>query len=538
MKLKLMIVDDEPAIRQGIATCIDWKAHDIDLVAEAGDGFEALDVARRAGPDLVIADVRMPRMNGLEFAKELQKYRPECRVLFMSGFADFEYARQAISVGAIDYLLKPYGAEELLEKVVSTGAIIEREREARLDHLAPRSAIDRMRQIKGLILGGLISGKYSSLGEFENEVRQADVQIHNNQCRVMVFEIDREMAQSREYDSGRTIEEKIEIVFSILESVFESQFNKNCLFSVDGKRIIGLVESSVLSGRNLVDMGLKVIRRVGEEFAFSISVGLGDLCENPVLMNKSLRQALDALKKKAIRGRGLLHVHDAAVPEPKALKGLNPRSASERISELLLSGDSDGVQHYIRNLFTDFSQEQTSFEYARDFLERMSALTIDFIEDLGFSYQQVGISQNQIEEVAYLEFTDDLEAYFVSRFSTIATFLSGKLAKKERHSIVKGIHFIHEHFNEKITLDMISSAVAISPCHFSRLFSAETGQTFLSYLTKYRINRAKEILQVNPEKRMFELAEAVGFGDYKRFAANFKKHVGMSPKEFASKTPR
>lgn len=533
-RLKLMIVDDEPAIRRGIATCIDWAAHGIEVVAEAGDGLEALEAARRTNPNIVITDVRMPKMDGLEFSRNLLAVCPRCRVLFLSGYAEFEYARQAISVGAFDYLLKPYGAEELLEKVMAVGAAAvhpgTENGAAKATHQATTEAA---RHLKRRFVDGLLAGRFVGQADVVAAARASGTSAPRHRCQAVVMEIDaKEGSSVGASETGPGLGDRTHDVLAIVEELFGSRVQAGCMFSADKSRVFGFVEPASLREGRLIEVCRKVIHIVKENLDASLSIGISGVAPNATGLSESYRQALEALKRKAARGRGLVHVHaDSSTPVERT--GIAPlRAAAEKVMSLLRQGDGAGVTAALQAAFKEHEGSGLSFESVRADSELVIASTMQFLEELGFDWQKAGITRNPIEAVVNLEFIDDLRTFVIDLHGSIARFLDTEKTMKQGSAVRKALQYIRDHFSETITLADMALATSMSPWYFSRQFSKETGETFVNWVNKFRVEKAKEIMQFEPEVRTYEIAERVGFSDYKHFSANFKKYVGLPPREY------
>jgi two-component system response regulator YesN len=326
-------------------------------------------------------------------------------------------------------------------------------------------------------------------------------------------------------------------VLAIVEELFGARSQERCLFMADSRRVIGVVQSAFLAESRLLEVSRNVIATAAANLKLSLSIGIGGVSARAADLGRSYAQALEALKLKSGRGRSLVHIHsgEAASTERKALPGL--RSALGRITDCMKAGDADGVGGAVEGAFQAFRQDGSSFDEIRGGGERILAAATDLLEGLGFDHHQAEISRNPIETVATIEFLDDLKAYVAETCRKIALFLHGRMSPGYGTMVRKAIQYVREHFASSISLAEIARAVSASPWYFSRQFSKETGESFVNWLNRYRIERAEEIMRVEPDARIYEIAERVGFSDYKTFSANFKKYLGVPPRSYKQLPP-
>lgn len=502
--ISLMIVDDEELVIRGIRSILSRENHGYILVGEASNGQEAIEVASKTSPDLIITDICMPEMDGLVMVKKIRDILPETKFVILSGFGEFQYAQEAVRLGVIDYILKPIssnGLYTLLDKVADQ--IIAGEVKKENEH---RSKIE-------ILLGEYIFSKVDDNIEKIIELLEAKeiyqlelLTIKREKCkncitseifewiRNYIYKGNYGIALSRENGMLLLIKQKKDIQIQFINAAIIRQIRENYGYSIfldtsGEKDTIGNVRE--MYQKAMLSYGMRfydekeIISRCWDGID-TISIPIGMI--NNEIVNEIL-QKIEAKEKEAILGiiKKVINVFKENHIFAKDLTRYFQGTIRMCILNLQLKG-------YIKSPIQEVLDEK-----------------IDYIN----------ICHNMKELEQSLEFIID----------AIFSLIKNEIEPTTSRIIIEAKRYIMQNYQKDINLTDISASVFISPKYLSDLFKKETGETFLSYLTSVRIDNAKRYLQ-RFDLKIYEVAESVGYGNPKHFMKVFKKYTEMTPYEY------
>ncbi|WP_338786993.1 response regulator [Metabacillus sp. FJAT-53654] len=499
MKLKLLIVDDEPIICQGLKMTVPWDEFCVEVVGEAYDGEEALSILEETHVDIIITDVNMPVMDGLELAEKVAKRFQHIRMIIISGFDEFEYAKRAIRLGVSDYLLKPVDIDELMKLV----KVIQKEMEKERD----KTSIFSMKQL----LSSIVMGQ-----EVDINVNLKDNNFSGYQF--LCSEID-------DYDS--TISQVNEDDRKLLKQRWKSKISEEL-------RIKGLMSVSLFLDENrlltcckvmndlsdFAELFYEVVERVSNQLGFSLSgcySSLGkethDILKSYQLVTEGI-EIVHCIAEKVYHAKTLpTHVTDLEI------------TRFEKCLSKMLSDEHPEIQKIIGDLFTHFEKNQmcllNDVVNVLKKLEKKLFTNLPVYQYLRFS-ENVNITIYNSYKAIKCLFMKDIEDYI--RFQS--TTQGG-----QHWLIMKAVNYIKENYASDLKASEVANVINVSPNYFSQLIKQETGTHFNDYLHDVRLNQAKVLLKETPF-RVFEIAEMVGYKDYKYFVHIFKKSTTITPTKY------
>ena len=532
--VKLFLAEDEIAMREGIKRNIPWEDIGVEFCGEGGDGELAWPVILEQKPDIVITDIKMPFMDGLQLAGLIRRELPDTRIVILSGYSEFEYAQEALRIGVTEYLLKPITPKKLREVIEKLASSVEEEKqkkEERIDWLAEerreKSEHDRRRLFKMLISGGMSS---------HSILEQADemgLKIGAPYYGLLLLYV---IPEENNRDQEMTDEMFAEIAQEALGYyVFEH--------SMDSVAVL-------LAGKTSDEItGLTGCIR---DKAASFLEGTGQLhyfiSSGRVVSHLSQIHEVYHEVYRAASGRFFLppdRVVTSDMPFHKLLSNDNPRPIDT--DEALQKGN-------LRSIWENFMRTGTLQE-AGDFVEDafssigeanassilfLNYLTMDcyfsmvrFLKDLGRDPQEVNASIGDINEVmGALSSPEDSKMYLTRYLEEVIRQRDTSASSRNDQIIKNALSYIDNNFTDgSMSLQSTAAFAGLSPNRFSTLFSHEMGETFIEYLIRKRIERACELLMTT-DMKSFEVAYASGYNDPHYFSATFKKLKGMSPMEY------
>jgi two-component system, response regulator YesN len=534
---KVLIADDEKWIRKGITTTIDWQKYNIDTVLEAKDGEEALELAKEHKPELIITDIKMPNLDGLEFISEVRKYSENTKIIIISGYSEFEFAKRAIKLGAVDYLMKPID-EIMLDSIISKCINdISEEQDKKLDLL---KNIDSLKEYiplaQNYYLNLLLSQKGDNIENICSKLESMNIGLDFQRLTVVSFHI--------EYNSeDRNIWEKADglakfAIKNVLQEFLEKSYN--CYFTdVSEKRIVcflSVKHREMLNYQQKLDSILsEAVTAVKRFLKCNLAVGIGG--ENSILnVFNSYKESQEALEYKFFYGT--VRVFDYI-----EINKLSKYPITDIINNnygTLINGIKLGERQNVLNILEDLfkivclNMDKLNPIEVKAFLMN---LTIRIYEALTATDPLMSgfiAAVSEIESSLDNLSTIDEVFMYMKEFVCANLEYTGQHPNKKKKSIEDALKYISAHYSEDITMSSIAKALFLNSSYFSKIFNEYVGQTFSEYITKVRMNYAKELLKVSYLK-VYEVAEKVGYSDYRHFSKKFKELMGVSPIEYRDK---
>lgn len=516
--MRLLIVDDEIQIRTGLQEGIPWDQIGFEEVYTAQNGIEALQICSQHKPEIVITDIRIPGMSGLELGKIIKSRYEPVEVIVLSGYSEFEYAREAISIRVFQYLLKPIRVNELVECVKGAKYKIEEywsENQGRNEY----RVLNRKRILQQMMMSNLLLS-----AEDEQLFREQLERDILKEIIIGVFSVD--VLLDKELDQfGRLLESKLHEILD--ENKAQELFweRGNLFFVMD-------VFSEHDRRRKLTylkeDME-KLNQSLKNEFQNTISVAVSDIGtvkEAAILF----RETENILKKRMYLG-GFSFLEKEAHDDEQKLT-LNPIDTKE-MQQRIESFDYSHVHIYIQKVFKELEENRvTSIDFVKSVCEQLKNLLLQTMINKGIDL--AGIfehNQNLLNEIPEYFTLKEYETWIENLYQVILQGLSTLSGKQHSRVILQAVDFISKNYAKNINLEMTAEYVNKSKNYFSYLFKKELGISFVEYLNQVRVEAAKKLLDTTDEKT-YEISEKVGYSDYKYFSSVFKKNTGVSPAQY------
>lgn len=524
---KVFLVDDEIVIREGLRNSFQWEEHGFTLVGEAPDGEIALPMIRDEKPDILITDIRMPFMDGIDLCREVRKVMPWIQIVILSGYDNFEYAKQAISLGVQEYLLKPISANDLNEVLQRLRERIEKEQEERRDLEKLRSQITTGRLlVRDQVIGNVLLNRLTQSEGEKICAQMRSLGIHLISPCYTVIEFRGSDGQNKYTDMHAAL---MQLVESCCETVF--------LYSCD------IMLSALVLGDNEKDI---------EERAYSFARSALDELDRSGYpdVRASIGETVTKFWELSDAYKSARHIRHTFENTDQPLR--TRRIIGARDTQLLKKRDAAavGIQPLYEHMkyadLEDFKEHFMTYVQSLKSINTLIPLDTAYLntEVLLTAFriiQEASGDPQQLMDAKWLE-GDSASAEeidrAVSRGLTILhraiKFRDSKEQMKGNPTINKARQYLDAHFTEPgLTFQDVVDHVAMSASHFSTVFSQTTGFTFTQYLINLRLSKARELLY-NTDMRSSEIAYAVGFNDPHYFSYLFKKNTGITPSEFRS----
>lgn len=527
---RVILIDDEPLILAGIASLISWEEHDCCIVGKATNGNDAIELIVESQPDIIITDIRMPVMNGLELIEACQKKNCEFAFIFLTNLEDFQLAKQAVHLGAIDYLVKldlqPQMLIQALDRAKEHCSRMESHHNRELYTLLLKDTQSQQERnyFSQLILSPPDNGLPSN-PEIAARYQNAYLILLQMKPEQILF------GHAESYDYQFISNQLLDIVSGIGTRYFSSHTilmpHKDTLLLV----ICPKPEND--NERSLTDFCTKVNVTLGTYFALTALFGISQKKAETALLPDAFREAQSALEhcyyESSLRIAFYRNLDSRL--RPPAQREFNINFLKRSMSAAVLENESQDLKAIfseLSELFTQYKPDKTQavsaciniYSYLHDLLQNES------FENNAFPY-----SIDIAEQLARLGSLDDILQWLNSFCDKICTLLTERKEKRSDKFVHMAKRYINEHYREKLTLSDIAEYLKISPGYLSTSFSNYMNQTVSDYIAQVKIEHAKELID-SGQYLIYEIANQLGFENAYYFSKVFKKVTGMSPKNY------
>lgn len=547
--VKLFLVEDEIVMRDGIKRQINWEKEDIEFVGEASDGELAWPMILETKPDILLTDIKMPFMDGLELSALVRKELPDTAIIILSGYDEFVYAQQAVSLGVTDYLLKPLPPGKLLECIRRVQEKIEQER-AQPENNAWSEELAREQKDaeKNLLFRALVTND-RSLKEILAMADHLGIHISARYYSVILMTV---RGKENAMPSEQLRTELAAIPEQIPGWIF---FDRN----ENGFAMIGTANSE----EEVSDTQKELIRRLKEcvekDAEHTWFIGAGRTVGRISDIGKAYNSANKALSSRFITGMNRVVTADETDSVKRDLSGLqvSPLPAEARASEkdaaaldidqavtndnsrkmleeYLRTGTLEEAEPFLEGLFQSIGEDNLNSYLLLTYLSMDMYFTmVRFLKDMGRQVNEIDKKCGDINSLLKGRITaEQARSYLTSYLKEVIALRDHNTEKRYGKILRQAVSYIDTHFDqEDISLNRVAQTVGMSPNHFSSIFSQELGTTFIEYLIGKRMERAKELLRTT-QLRSSEVAYRVGYRDPHYFSSTFKKIQGMTPREY------
>ena len=538
--LKIFLAEDEVIVRETIKRMIPWEDLGFELVGEAADGEMALPLLLRQKPDLLITDIKMPFMDGLTLAKVAKKEIPGLKVVILSGYDDFNYAKQAINIGVEDYLLKPITKNALIERLTEIRSRYEHEKTQKEYYEKFHREMQAYEKNSSRdFFEALVSGSMDMM-EIYRRSEKLGLDIVAEAYNVLIFTMNCEEDFSGQREGYSEWEaESLELLEEFFSENTSAMLFRCNIFSY-GVLIKGQKETVEENTRSCVSEIQRILDRKEQKRQWFVAAG--EPVERLSQIQKSYYSASRAFSQRYLYDENILYYDEMASMEKKNVteddstylqkvdvNALNPVILQKFLSNGLL----EETENFVKDYFYAIGQEPLESLVFRNYVTlnvRFSVMS--FLKEIGCDTRT--LEQEDTEDVLS-ESSKSLEnaiAYAEKIISQAIALRDQNSGNKNRSILKTAVDFIDSHYMEEdMSLNKAANAANVSANHFSALFSQNMGQTFIEYLTNLRMNKAKEYLRCT-SMRSSEIAGEIGYKDAHYFSYLFKKTQGMTPSDY------
>ena len=521
MSYKVLLVDDELVDLEWLKRRVPWLDLNLEVIATANSGFTALRILKEQHVDILISDIKMPIMSGLELAQKAKEIIPNLKIAFISGHEDFYYAKQAIALSAIGYVLKPVKDQELMELLASIIANLDKEKNTNIDNVKFKDTINLY---KNEMLHQWLSGSNTNVDyEFLEYYKIITKGLKAAVAVIEVDDVNWKLSEHSEKDRAEILSKCTDMIADYInyEHLGYYYFNDERLITI----ILKELEPSVLNY-----LLMRLIEKVKKNATLTITIGLGGGFEIAEKLPESYKKAKEALEYKMFIGKSKVICYEN-IPKGKLQDPVNLEHKLKSIFSAITEYNLTELNNLIEDLFISVKGLNTKTAVYNFILNFISKLEVE-LQRNGEDVHNIFDEQlKNFELVQSFETIEDIKDWLVNKLSNLSEQLAEKNQKKDRKIINDIKKYVKDQVENKITLKDVADHFNFSPNYLGHLFKAATNEKFGDYLIRMNMERACEYL-LDPLIKIYEICDRVGYKNVVYFNRQFKDYYGMTPSEY------
>lgn len=532
---RILLVDDEILVRDAIKENIDWEGLGCELAGICENGQQAAEFVKQHPVDIVLTDILMPYMGGMEPSHFLHDNYPDVVIVIFSGFGEFEYAKKAIQYNVSEYLLKPVTAMELTEVINKMKDKVDQRRKEKAKMERLTRASENYRKNAQIIRSKAIEAVVNCTVDVKTGMEQLaamGIELTEGSCRVAIFDIDI-YSDIYQVDTVKRQESALMafVLYNISDEIVKRE-NAGIAYQEGGNHVCILFQEKWGRDRNekTKEICREIQQKMQEVMGISVSVGIGKWVRRPEQLLISHDTAEKAIQYRYLLGEGLLLDMEEMKPE----QNISLEKYLNDLSEAIKAGAQENAEKAMRDIEEAVKGAMVEKSRACMYLQQVIR-TIDRIcEDVSADMEKIlkgrdMLLQQVTEQKSFGRACDVVREYVMKMFKMLTDMNSSSGQRQARMAV----EYIQKNYmNPNLSLNDICSYLNISTSYFSTIFKEMTGETFTEVLIRTRMEKAKELLE-NTTMKNYEIAEKVGFSDPHYFGISFKKMTGITPTEYA-----
>lgn len=525
-RYKVILVDDEAEVIDMIEKKIHWNDLGFEVAGSATNGVKALELVEKLQPDVVLTDIKMPYMDGLELSRRLNREYPNIYIMLCTGFDEFEYAKEAVHLEIKEYMLKPVNATELSESLTNLKHTLDREREEKLN-------VKKLNDYFQEVLPKLQSNFFISLieGRVEKHDYERFLQAYQVDMKGPLFGCVIFHTSENHVPEGMN---PLLLSMSVEREIKQRLMDQwNCReFIHMGNTLLILELDAEDKITQITDACDRFCRWAYRIMGAVVTAGIGTVCDSLYEISLSYERAREAVSYRVLYGTKRAINIGEIVPKEQIKPVQSEESRMQTLFRAIRIGDSAEIERAAHGEMEKLHKNtETMSQYNLATMEIVSGF-FKFCTDNSLDFNKIsGNMQNIYEKVSQMD-ESSLTAWIVQMSETISEKLKCARNSSARRLIVEAQNIVQERYMEAdISLDEVCAVLGVSNSYFSSVFKKEAGKSFISYLTDYRMDIAAEMI-LNTDEKSYTIAEKVGYLDANYFSYVFKKKFGVSPSKY------
>jgi len=527
----VLVVDDNQRDREGIRDLLDWQALGVEVLGLAANGAEGYELARDLRPDLVLTDIAMPMMDGLEMTRRITAALPRVKTIFMSCYDEFDFAKRAIDLDACAYVLKPIDLDELAQAITRVTAQIAAENERRriLDELR-MEVRDNLPVLQEQLVRDLIHGRLRYRREIE--ARMQDLEMLQQEALVVLLI---QLNDPRGDAANQRVEDRYLTVYGVKDSVARLLLRDHCGHSVtlDHRNLCTLVwgdwSDQEESLSDILD-GCDAVRcDVQSRFGLGVTIGVSDMARDVAGIPGLFQSAQYAVRAK-FHGEADTIILASEVTPPQEIYDYQFGNLKREIESLLEGGDRDGIADWLERYYPAGARYSEAAMRSLGF-SIINVVRLVLAERNDSIHEVLGSEPHLWETLTKLETQIEVKAWLLTSLVRVQEHLAAQCSSRYRRIVDDIRAIIDERYADIQNIDQVVASLYISASHANAIFRQQTGKTIFEYVVEKRVDVARQLL-TDPYTRIYEVAASVGYTSSSYFTTVFKAHTGLTPKQY------
>lgn len=534
----VMIVDDDPKILEWLKSEIDWGNLEFNLMCSAKDGIDALHKLNQNDIDLVITDINMPKMDGIELYNSIKEYNLSPFVVYLSDPEDLPHVKQGLLLGAFGYVTKPIDKENLIDVLES---VHEKLMEKKLEKENDKKIKERFEMSLSFsrekILNDLLRGKEFPHKSLNYIINEYGINLYKETVQVGIIEVGNFDASTKELIKTGKFEELLNKVRSIIADILLQFEGLSCNMVEMDIGVISVILQPVSKvevnefEEITADFFEKVLKEIQRNANVRVTIGIGEACSKLRDISQSYMGAKAALRHKYILGGNrVIHIRQSDINEKQYL--LYPAEREKLLVEYIMSGDDSAVK-LAENVFDDIAVGTENNLKRIAFAANQLMFNISHYIDMKYDFVNKLYDFRKFNNVDFLEFgsKEEIKSFFILFVNSLMNVVREYLPVQNNTLIKDACEYVLNNIDQEITLARMADHLNISKNYFCSLFKQETGINFLEYVTKVKMEWAKLLLKEGTYKT-YKVSEMLGYREASYFSRLFRKYTGFSPAEY------
>jgi two-component system, response regulator YesN len=525
-RYRMILVDDEDEVRGRISSKISEDSG-FQVVASAGNGYDALELIEKHNPHVVLTDIKMPFVDGIELATTIKRDFPTTRVAFITGFDEFEYAREAVELHVTSYLTKPVTQNDISRFLDKLKIELDEEFKEKynLDILRQRYEKSIPLIIDNYFTSYLVSSQSGKNEDIEN-LRQHGISLDDKKY-IMAF-----IQTERDQDSKDVLEyEKLKLsVRSVIQSILERHGYNFYSFHFNNGIIVVIKENSLNFMRKVDSVFYEMVKMVEQYLNIFIDIGVSNLHISFSELRIAYEESGQALGFSRFLNAGrIVYIDQLEQDRPKVLS-LSDTDINDIVYNVKFGSDSE-IRNVMESLKLNALRDSKTITNFRPYIINMVNVLVNFSESIGVNLDEV-LAEDVLEKMTQFRTLEPMFDWVLSVILRLRELnLKNKMTNSQR-MLDNAVNYMEKNYTDpKISMESVCDEMGMSISYLSLLFKKDKQTTFVKYLTSIRLEKAKELLGLT-SKKIIEIAGICGYNEVYYFSHSFKKYTGVSPKKY------
>lgn len=532
---KILLADDEKTTTDVIKYFIESNDFNLEVVGAAENGEEALEMIRELVPDIVLTDVKMPIMNGIELSRHIRAEYPYMKIIFISGYQDVDYLHSALKVDAVDYILKPVKPKELSSVLHSVTKILDNELHKKEQLYAmERRIMQSVPLLRQRLFMLMINGWEDDIAAIRQQMDFLDIRFPDEE-RLCVICIS--MNNYKEMVKGMALHERQCLTFgalNILQEMIDKYLNGYAFENTFGE-LVGILSLEKKEYENdFFEFAQKVKESFKEILELDVTICVGEITNSLSTLSVSYSGAKAAIENDMFLDENKVISMDSI--SNTVSNWIISDKTYERITNLLRKPDEAELAELTKEIFDKLKNRSDGYGYdTLSICIQLIMCGMKFLNEVGLYSSDVELYEHQgLQKLTQSDNIDDMQKIISEYYSYICHEMQSKRTNKPKNIVSAIKEFIRKFYADNIRIDDIAAEVFLSPTYMCLVFKKETGMTINEYLTNVRIDEAKRLIEAGSMK-LIDVGMSVGYSNQSYFAKQFKKRVGCNPSEYGRK---